>query len=77
MKQVSKRKGRQPLRVKWQYIGNLGKIENGIVVVTVYDLLEGMTFPLSFLNHLPKLTAQNVLGNEASNFMLSPKVYEE
>jgi len=30
--------------VKRQYIGNLGKIENGIVAVTAYGLCEGMTF---------------------------------
>ena len=28
------------------YIGNLGKIENGIVAVTSYGVLKGMTFPL-------------------------------
>jgi SRSO17 transposase len=27
---------------------NLGKIENGIVAVTAYGLLEGITFPLIF-----------------------------
>lgn len=34
--------------VKRQYIGNLGKIENGIVAVTAYGIIEGMTFPLTF-----------------------------
>ncbi|MCC5635001.1 hypothetical protein LC593_03865 [Nostoc sp. CHAB 5844] len=29
------------------YIGNLGKIENGIVVVTAYGVIEDMTFPLT------------------------------
>ncbi len=33
--------------VKRQYIGNLGKIENGIVVVTAYGVIEDMTFPLT------------------------------
>ncbi len=33
---------------KRQYIGNVGKIENGIVAVTAYGLLEGITFPLIF-----------------------------
>jgi SRSO17 transposase len=32
---------------KRQYIGNLGKIENGIVAVTAYGLFEGITFPLA------------------------------
>ena len=40
--------------MKRQYIGNLGKIENGIVAVTAYGLLEGMTFPLIFEVYKPK-----------------------
>ena len=40
--------------MKRQYIGNLGKIENGIVAVTAYGLLEGMTFPLTFEVYKPK-----------------------
>ena len=35
--------------VKRQYIGNLGKIENGIVVVTAYGVIDNITFPLTFL----------------------------
>src|SRR4028118_370571 len=42
------------LYVKRQYIGNLGKIENGIVAVTAYGLVEGMTFPLIFEVYKPK-----------------------
>jgi SRSO17 transposase len=40
--------------VKRQYIGNLGKIENGIVAVTAYGLFEGMTFPLMFEVYKPQ-----------------------
>ena len=40
--------------MKRQYIGNLGKIENGIVAVTAYGLFEGMTFPLTFKIYKPK-----------------------
>jgi len=40
--------------VKPQYIGNLGKVENGIVAVTAYGLFEGMTFPLTFEVYKPK-----------------------
>ncbi len=40
--------------VKRQYIGNLGKVENGIVAVTAYGLIEGMTFPLTFEVYQPK-----------------------
>lgn len=41
-----KKKGKKTDYVKRQYIGNLGKIENGIVAVTAYGLFRGMTFPL-------------------------------
>ena len=40
-----RKKGGTTDYVKRQYIGNLGKVENGIVAVTAYGLLEGMTFP--------------------------------
>ena len=43
-----KKKGSTTDYVKRQYIGNLGKIDNGIVAVTAYGLFEGMTFPLMF-----------------------------
>jgi SRSO17 transposase len=38
---------------KRQYIGNLGKIENGIVAVTAYGLFED-NFPLAFKIYKPK-----------------------
>lgn len=41
-----KNKGKTTDYVKIQYIGNLGKIENGIVAVTAYGLFRVMTFPL-------------------------------
>ncbi|GEA28162.1 hypothetical protein MiAbW_02735 [Microcystis aeruginosa NIES-4325] len=41
-----KKKGKTTDYVKIQYIGNLGKIENGIVAVTAYGLFRLMTFPL-------------------------------
>jgi SRSO17 transposase len=43
-----KKKGNKTDYVKRQYIGNLGKTENGIVVVTAYGVFCGMTFPLLF-----------------------------
>lgn len=49
-----KKKGSTTDYVKRQYIGNLGKIENGIVAVTAYGLLDGMTFPLLFEVYKPK-----------------------
>jgi SRSO17 transposase len=49
-----RKKGDTTDYVKRQYIGNLGKIENGIVAVTAYGLFEGMTFPLMFEVYKPK-----------------------
>lgn len=49
-----RKKGHSTDYVKRQYIGNLGKVEQGIVVVTAYGLLEGMTFPLLFEVYKPK-----------------------
>lgn len=49
-----RKKGSKTDYVKRQYIGNLGKVENGIVAVTAYGLIEGMTFPLIFEVYKPK-----------------------
>ncbi len=49
-----KKKGKSTDYVKRQYIGNIGKIENGIVVVTAYGYLDGITFPLTFEVFKPK-----------------------
>ncbi|MEH2072207.1 MAG: IS701 family transposase [Nostoc sp.] len=48
------KQGRTTDYVKRQYIGNLGKIENGIVVVTAYGVIEDMTFPLTFQIYKPR-----------------------
>jgi SRSO17 transposase len=42
------KKGTQTDYVKRQYIGNVGKRENGIVAVTAYGLFQGMVMPLCF-----------------------------
>lgn len=55
--------------VKRQYIGNLGKIENGIVAVTAYGLLEGMTFPLIFEVYKPKEKLR-----EGDTYLSKPKL---
>jgi len=57
-----RKKGETTDYVKRQYIGNLGKIENGIVAVTAYGLFEGMTFPLIFEVYKPK---QKLLESDA------------
>lgn len=49
-----KKKGNKTDYVKRQYIGNLGKTDNGIVVVTVYGVFCGMTFPLLFEVYKPR-----------------------
>lgn len=43
-----KKKGKTTEYVDRQYIGNLGKVENGIVSVNAYGFLDGLTFPLVF-----------------------------
>jgi SRSO17 transposase len=49
-----RKKGNQTDYVKRQYIGNLGKIENGIVAVTAYGVVDNITFPLLFEVYKPK-----------------------
>jgi SRSO17 transposase len=49
-----KKKGKKTDYVKRQYIGNLGKIENGIVSVNASGYCQGMTFPLKFKIFKPK-----------------------
>lgn len=48
------KKGNHTDYVKRQYIGNVGKKENGIVAVTAYGLFKGMILPLSFDIYKPK-----------------------
>jgi SRSO17 transposase len=43
-----KKKGKTTDYVARQYIGNLGKIENGIVSVNAYGVIDEVTFPLAF-----------------------------
>jgi SRSO17 transposase len=48
------KKGNQTGYVKRQYIGNVGKKENGIVAVTAYGLFKGMILPLCFEVYKPR-----------------------
>lgn len=48
------KKGTSTDYVKRQYLSNLGKIDNGIVVVTVYGLIEEITIPLLFEVYKPR-----------------------
>jgi SRSO17 transposase len=43
-----KKKGKTTDYVARQYIGNLGKIENGLVSVNAYGVMDAITFPLVF-----------------------------
>jgi SRSO17 transposase len=49
-----KKKGEKTDYVKRQYIGNLGKTENGIVSVNAYGYCDGITFPLKSKIYKPK-----------------------
>jgi SRSO17 transposase len=49
-----RKKGKKTDYVSRQYIGNLGKVEQGIVAVTAYGIVEGMTVVLSFQVYKPK-----------------------
>jgi len=57
-----RKKGRTTDYVARQYIGNLGKIENGIVSVNAYGIVGQLTFPLLFKVFKPKhlLKAEDV-----------------
>lgn len=49
-----KKKGRKTDYVSRQYLGKLGKIDNGIVAVTAWGLITGITFPVIFEVYKPK-----------------------
>ena len=48
------KKGQATDYVARQYIGNLGKPENGIVSVNAYAVVDGITYPLLFKIYKPK-----------------------
>lgn len=52
---------------KRQYIGNLGKIENGIVVVTAFGVIENRTFPIIFKIFKPKDRLKEIEVEEEIN----------
>jgi len=53
-----RKKGKQTDYVQRQYLGNLGKVDNGIVAVTAYGVVEQMTLPLMFRVYKPKSRLQ-------------------
>ncbi|MEG4208314.1 hypothetical protein QUA20_31105 [Microcoleus sp. Pol7_A1] len=48
------KKGKATDYVARQYLWRLGKIDNGIVAVVSYGLVDGLTFPLMFEIYQPK-----------------------
>ena len=71
-----KKKGRTTDYVARQYIGNLGKLENGIVSVNAYGVLDGITFPLLFKVYKPKTRLKD--GDEyKSKPTLAVEIIEE
>ena len=64
-----KKKGKSTDYVKRQYIGNLGKTENGIVAVTAYAVFCGMTFPLTFEIYKPRERLQ-----EGDKYLTKPQI---
>lgn len=48
------KKGNKTDYVKRQYIGNVGKVENGIVSVNAYGYVDGIVFPLIFQVYKPR-----------------------
>lgn len=64
-----KKKGKSTDYVTRQYIGNLGKTENGIVSVNAYAVVEGITYPLIFQIFKPK----NRL-NQGDNYKTKPQI---
>ncbi len=57
------KKGQATDYVDRQYIGNLGKIENGIVSVNAYGMIEGIAFPLLFKIYKPRKQLKAEVGN--------------
>jgi SRSO17 transposase len=51
-----RKKGKQTDYVARQYLGSVGKIDNGIVSVNAYGVYENITFPLMFKVFKPKGT---------------------
>ena len=54
-----RKKGSTTDYISRQYLGNVGKIDNGIVSVNLYGVLDGIPFPLSFAIFKPKKTLKD------------------
>ncbi len=49
-----RKKGKKTDYVNRQYLGSVGKVDNGIVSVNVYKVYENITFPLITRTYKPK-----------------------
>jgi SRSO17 transposase len=58
--------------VKRQYLGNLGKVDNGIVSVTAYGVVSELTFPLTFEVYKPRERLQ-----EGDQYKSKPEIAGE
>jgi SRSO17 transposase len=58
--------------VKRQYLGNLGKVDNGIVSVTAYGVVSELTFPLTFEVYKPRERLQ-----ESDQYKSKPEIAGE
>lgn len=67
-----KKRGNNTDYVARQYIGNLGKVENGIVSVNAYGVLGDITFPLMFKISKPQSTLQ-----EGDSYKTKPQLAAE
>jgi SRSO17 transposase len=54
-----RKKGTHTDYVARQYLGRLGKVDNGIVSVNIYGVKDGITFPLLFEIYKPKSTLKS------------------
>ena len=71
-----RKKGRQTDYVARQYLGSVGKIDNGIVSVNAYGIYKNMTFPLSFKVFKPKGTLKPE-DNYQAKIQLASTIIEE
>jgi SRSO17 transposase len=71
-----RKKGKKTDYVSRQYIGNLGKVEPGIVAVTAYGVMAGMTVMLTFKVYKPKSRLKRG-ENECSKPQLAAQILRD
>ncbi len=71
-----RKKGKRTDYVARQYLGSVGKIDNGIVSVNAYGVYENITFPLIFKVFKPKGTLKEV-DNYKTKIQLASSIITE